>query len=168
MAHLHVYTIAIWLKHSKLTVDACTQAEWKLLRSSFKAWRDDAGSTRLEKRIDRRIVAQSFRLWVIQQRSKLLARVRDQSFLQEALEIWKERWREIQDALNSTLEISERSRAMKILGTSLTLWQETLAIRRQEYDLAIVKFHMPLLLTVQDTFTEIYLSKVVEALETVP
>jgi hypothetical protein len=41
---------------------------------------------------------------------------------------------------------------MKILGTSLKLWQETLAIRREEYDLAAVKFHLPRALTVQDTF----------------
>jgi hypothetical protein len=132
-------------------VDASTQAEWKLLRTSFKAWRDDAVASQLEKRMEGRSLKQYFRLWVIQQRGKLLGRVRDEWFLREALGIWRERLNEIQDALNSTLDVAERSRAKKILGTSIKLWRETLAIRNEEYELAAVLFNFVFTLTYLDT-----------------
>src|SRR5208282_1233120 len=121
-----------------MTIDAGTTADWNLLRNAFKGWRDDAMATKLENRIDRRIVARSFSYWMVRQRGQLLERVRDQRFLQEALEIWRERFEGIHEALDSTSQIIEQTRAIKILRSSLQMWRRTLAYRAQENDLAAV------------------------------
>jgi hypothetical protein len=123
---------------SKMTIDASTQADWKLLRAAFKGWRDDSLSSWLESRIDRRRLRLSFSFWMVRQRGVLLERVRDQRFLHEALEIWKERYEGIQEVLDSTLEIVETTRITKVLRSSLHLWKETLEFRRGEYELASV------------------------------
>src|SRR5947207_6239358 len=114
------------------------KADWNLLRNAFKGWRDDAMATKLEAHIDRRIVAQFFSFWMVHQRGRLLERVRDQRFLREALEIWRERFEGINEALYSTLQIIEQTRTTKVLTSSLQLWRDILAYRAQEKDLAAV------------------------------
>ena len=95
-------------------------------------------ATKLENRIDRCVVARSFSYWMVRQRGRLLERVRDQRFLHEALEIWRERSQGIHEALDSTSQIIEQTRAIKILRSSFQMWWETLAYRAQENDLAAV------------------------------
>jgi hypothetical protein len=124
-----------------MTVDASTKANWKLLRTTFKAWREDAVSARLASRIDHRRLQKSFSFWVVRQRGVLLERVRDQRFLQEALDIWRERYEGIQEVLDSTLEVVETTRSNKLLRTSFRIWKENVAIREEEHDLACVRFH---------------------------
>lgn len=126
------------LTYRKITVDASTQADWRLLRSSFKGWHDDAMSTRLERRIDQRRLQESFTYWIVRQREILLSRVRDQRLLQEALEIWKERLDGIQTVLDGTLEIAESGRKLRILGDSFSKWRRTLTMRKEESGLASV------------------------------
>ena len=121
-----------------MTIDASMKADWNLLRNAFKGWRDDAMATKLETHIDRRIVAQFFTFWMVHQRGRLLERVRDQRFLREALEIWRERFEGINEALYSTLQIIEQTRTTKVLTSSLQLWRDILAYRAQEKDLAAV------------------------------
>lgn len=121
-----------------MTIDASTKADWNLLRNAFKGWHDDAMATKLENRIDRRIVARSFSYWMVRQRGRLLERVKDRRFLQEALEIWRERFQGIHEALDSTSQIIEQTRAIKVLRSSLQMWRATLAYRSQENDLAAV------------------------------
>src|SRR5271170_663749 len=106
-----------------MTVHASGKANWNLLRNSFKGWRDDAIATRLESKIDRRIMGKQFSFWMVRQRGRLLERVRDQRFLQEALEIWRERFEGIHEALDSTSQIIEQTRANKILKSSLQIWK---------------------------------------------
>ena len=126
------------LTDRKITVDAGTQADWRLLRSSFKGWHDDAMATRLERSIDQRRLQGSFTYWIVQQRGILLSRVRDQRLLQEALEIWKERFDGIHTVLDSTLEIAETGRNLRILGDSFSKWRRTLTMHKEESSLASV------------------------------
>lgn len=121
-----------------MTIDASAKADLNLLRNAFRSWQNDVTKTKLENHIDQRIVAQSFSYWMVRQRGRLLGRVRDRRFLQEALEIWRERFQEIHEALDSTSQIIEQTRAIKVLRSSLRMWRATLAYRSQENDLAAV------------------------------
>src|SRR5438876_10422652 len=108
------------------------------MRNAFKGWRNDAMAAKIENRIDRRIVAASVSYWMVRQRGRLLERVRDQRFLQEALEIWRERFEGIHEALDSTSQIIEQARATKVLRSSFQMWRDILAYGAQEKDLAAV------------------------------
>jgi len=70
----------------------------------------------------------AFAFWVIRQRGRLLQRVRDQRFLQEGFEIWRERYEDIHDALESTSEILGHTRAAKSLNETLHVWRERLKL----------------------------------------
>jgi Sfi1 spindle body protein len=122
----------------KMTVDAESKANWSLLRCAFKGWKDDAMASRIEVQIDHRAVSGAFGFWVIRQRGRLLQRVRDQRFLQEAFEIWKERYEGIHDALESTSEILEHSRAVKLLNGSFQVWRQRLRFCDEQVHLAEV------------------------------
>jgi Sfi1 spindle body protein len=108
------------------------------MRNAFKGWRDDAMVTRQENRVDRRLISESFMYWVLRQRGKLLERVRDHRFLQEALEIWRERYEGMGEVLDSTSRIIEQSRASKILRSSLHIWREALTFCIEENEVATV------------------------------
>jgi len=110
------------------------------MRNAFKGWRNDAMAAKIENRIDRRIVAASVSYWMVRQRGRLLERVRDQRFLQEALEIWRERLEGIHEALDTTSQIVEFTRSTKILRSSLYIWREALAFQVEEYELAAVRY----------------------------
>lgn len=112
------------------------------MRNAFKSWRDDTIATRLENRIDQRLVLESFMYWVLRQRGKLLERVRDRRFLQEALEIWRERYNGMHEVLDSTSEIVEQTRTSKILRSSLRIWREALTFRIEENEAAIVNMYL--------------------------
>jgi hypothetical protein len=122
----------------KITVDAGTHADRRLLKSSFKAWHGDTLATRLEKSIDQRCLQKHFTHWTVRQRGILLSRVRDQRFLEEAFEIWKERIEGIQTVLDSTLEVAESGRNLRILGHSFSEWRKNLTMRNNEVELATV------------------------------
>jgi hypothetical protein len=126
------------LIYSKVTIDAGTKANWNLLRNSFKAWRDDAMVSKMERQIDRRVIADTFSYWMVRQRGRLLERVRDHRFLREALEMWKDKFDGIREDLDTTCEILEHTRGTKLLKSSLQLWREILAFRREEYEVALV------------------------------
>jgi len=126
------------LNCSKTTIHANAHADWKLLKASFKSWRHDAASMKLENSINRECVRRTFTYWKVQLRGVLLGRLRDHRFLQEAMEIWRERFEGMQEVLDSTLEIVETSRTTKILWSSLQIWRERLAIRTEERDLGMV------------------------------
>ena len=128
----------IALIDSKMTIDAGTKANCNLLRNSFKAWRDDAMVSKLDRQIDRRIITESFSYWMVRQRGRLLERVRDHRFLQEALEIWRDRFDGIREELDTTFEMLEHARIAKVLKSSLLLWKENLAFRNEEHELALV------------------------------
>jgi hypothetical protein len=121
-----------------MTIDAGTKANCNLLRNSFKAWRDDAMVSKLDRQIDRRIITESFSYWMVRQRGRLLERVRDHRFLQEALEIWRDRFDGIREELDTTFEILEHARIAKVLKSSLQLWRENLEFRNEEHELALV------------------------------
>jgi hypothetical protein len=93
---------------------------------------------RLERSIDQRRQREYFTYWIVQQRGILLSRVRDQRFLQEALEIWKERFEGIQTVLDGTLEIAESGRNVRILSDSFSKWRRSLTMRNKQVELAIV------------------------------
>ena len=86
-------------------------------------------ATKLESHIDRRVVAESFSYWMVRHRGRLLERVRDQRFMQEALEIWRERFEAIHEALGPISKIIQQTRAIKVLRSTLQMWRETLAYR---------------------------------------
>ena len=127
------------LMDSKTTIDAGAKANWNLLRNSFKGWRDDSMVSKMEREIDRRIITESFAYWIVRQRGRLLERVRDHRFLQEAVEIWKDRFDGIRDELDTICETLKHGRAAKVLKSSLRLWIENLAFRNEEDELALVK-----------------------------
>jgi hypothetical protein len=121
-----------------MTVDAEGKANWSLLRTAFKGWKDDAVASRIEARIDRRIVSGALLCWVVRQRGRLLQRVRDQRFLQEAFEIWKERYEGIHNALESTSEIVEHTRSIKLMDESFRIWGERLQFSAEQVNIAEV------------------------------
>ena len=121
-----------------MTVDAETRADWKLLRISFKAWRDETVAVRLETQIDQRILEQSFSYWIVRQRGRLLERVRHQRFTQEAFEIWRDRYEEIQELLNFTRQTFEENRNLRTLKSLMYIWQQNRNFHQQEYDVAMV------------------------------
>jgi hypothetical protein len=128
------------LTSRKLTVDAGSKANWNILRNTFKAWRNDAIAAKMESRVDHRILAGSFSYWIIRQRGKLLERVRDDRFVREAFEIWKERFDGIREELDTTSQIVEDARITKVLRSSLSIWRENLTFRSEEMDMAVVRF----------------------------
>src|SRR5277367_5582402 len=115
------------LIYSKVTIDAGTKANWNLVRNSFKAWRDDAMVSKMERQIDRRITTNAFSYWMVRQRGRLLERVRDHRVLHETLEIWKDRFDGIREDLDTNCEIFEHARVTKLLKSALQLWRENLA-----------------------------------------
>jgi len=121
-----------------MTVDAERKASWSLLRTAFKGWRDDAVANRIEARIDHQIVSGALSFWVVQQRGRLLQRVRDQRLLQEALEIWKERHEGIHNALEATSGILEHTRSIKLMDESLHIWREQLRLNAEQVYIAKV------------------------------
>ena len=127
------------LRDSKTTIDVGAKANWKLLKNSFKGWRDDAIASKMEHKIDRRIIANSFTYWMIQQRGQLLKRVQDHRILQEALEIWRARLDRIREELNMVCKTLNRGQAAKVLKSSLRLWMRNVAFRDKEYQSALVK-----------------------------
>lgn len=139
MAHDYVRENLIpALTGRKVTVDASTQAERRLLRLSFKAWHDDAKATRLERSIDHRRLQELLRYWIVQQRGVLLSRVRDQRFAQEALEIWRERFEGIQSVLDNTLDVAGKGRNLRLLGASISKWRTSFTMRTEDFELADV------------------------------
>ena len=94
--------------------------------------------SKMERQIDRRIIAKSFSYWMVRQRGRLLERVRDHRFLQEALEIWRDRFDGIREELDTTFEILEHARVAKVLKSSLRLWRENLEFLNEEHELALV------------------------------
>lgn len=122
----------------KVTVDASTQADWRLLRLSFKAWHDDAKASGLERSIDHRRLQELFRCWIVRQRGVLLCRVREQRLLQEALEIWRERFEGIRSVLDNTFDIAEKGRNLRLLGASIAKWRTSLTMRTEDFELAAV------------------------------
>ena len=96
-------------------------------------------ASRIETRIDHRVMSGAFAFWVIRQRGRLLQRVRDQRFLQEAFEIWKERYEGIHDALESTFEILGHARAANSLNDTLYVWRERLKLCDEQADVAEVR-----------------------------
>ena len=121
-----------------MTVDAECKANSSLLRAAFKGWRDDAMACRLEGQIDYRIMSKAFAFWVVRQRGRLLQRVRDRRFIQEAFEIWQERYDGIHDALDSTSEILEHARAVKVLCGFFHIWRGRLTLLQEEIEVAEV------------------------------
>lgn len=121
-----------------MTVDAGTRADWKLLRISFKAWRDEAVVVRLETQIDQRILEQSFSYWMVRQRGRLLERVRDQRFTQETFEIWRDRYEEIHERLNFARHTFEENRNLRTLKSLMYIWQQIRSFHQQEYEVAMV------------------------------
>jgi Sfi1 spindle body protein len=121
-----------------MTVDAESKANWSLLRTAFKGWKGDAVASRIEARIDRRIVSGALSFWVVRQRGRLLQRVRDQRFIQEALDIWKEQYEGIHNALESTSEIVEHTRSVKLMDESFRIWGEKLQFTTEQANIAKV------------------------------
>jgi hypothetical protein len=121
-----------------MTVDAESKANWSLLRTAFKGWKDDAVASRIEARIDHRLVSGTLSFWIVKQRGRLLQRVRDQRFLQEAFEIWKERHEGIHNALESTSEIVEHTRSVKLMDESFRIWGERLQFSAEQVNIAQV------------------------------
>jgi len=122
----------------KLTVDAETQANWKLLKTSFKAWRDDAVASRLEAVIEHRLLAKCFAYWMIQHRGVLLARVRDQRLVQDALVIWIGRSEDIRLNLEIRLRSAIKSRSSRAVQCAFEIWQEKIIVQNEKQALAIV------------------------------
>ena len=117
-----------------------------MLRTAFKAWHDEAMVTRMENHIDKRILSGSFSYWILRQRGRLLERVRDHRFQQEAFEIWRERFEGIRDALDSTGEIVQKAKSAKIVKSFFEMWLQKLRDREDEYEVAIVYSALRLLL----------------------
>ena len=132
----------------KVTIDAGTKANWNLLRNSFKAWRDDAMVSKIERQIDRRLVAETFSYWMVRQRGRLLERVRNHRFLREALETWNERLDGIRDELDTACEIFENTQVVKVLRSSLEIWRDHLAFRNGETEIALVNLNRGLQLLI--------------------
>jgi hypothetical protein len=96
-------------------------------------------ATKFESSVDRRVIAKAFSYWMIRQRGRLLERVRDQRFLQETLEIWRERFEGIHEALDSASQIIQQTRATKVMISIMQIWGEALAFHREESNLATVR-----------------------------
>jgi len=96
-------------------------------------------ASRVETRIDRRVMSRAFAFWVIRQRGRLLQRVRDQHFLQEAFEIWKERYEGIYYALQSTSEFLRQTRVVRSLNGTLHVWRERLKLCDEQANVADVR-----------------------------
>lgn len=137
----YIITNHLRLLYRKLTIEAGTQANWNLLKTSFKAWRNDTVAARCQTRINRRLLYNTLSFWMIKHRGALLVRVHDQRFIQEAFRIWRERLDEIRVTLDSALETAQRSRTLRITRSSFEIWRERLAVLFQMHNLATVSLH---------------------------
>jgi len=117
-----------------------------MLRTVFKAWHDEAMVTRIENHLDKKLLSRSFSYWMLRQRGRLLERVRDHRFQQEAFDIWRERFEGIRGALDSWGEQLQKGNSAKIAKCFFQMWVQKLRDRDDEYEVAIVYSDLRLLL----------------------
>jgi hypothetical protein len=127
-----------YLIHRKFATDAKKQANWRLLKLSFKAWRDDTVAARLEDIIGGRRLEKAFAFWKIQHRATLLSRVRDQRLAQEAFAVWRDRAEEISLDLGAKLQTAKASFAIRVARYAFDGWREKIALRDEKNQMAVV------------------------------
>jgi Sfi1 spindle body protein len=95
-------------------------------------------AARITDGIDRRIVMEYFSRWRIAQRALLLNRVRQDRFLAEAFEIWRERYQGIHGVLDPSLLDFQKRRNLKLLRDAFELWRESSEMLEEQYEIATV------------------------------